>query len=317
MFGSAAQRTNVTPLHPVRASVSTTPSRAEIDAALDRVLRADGMAQSPRLTAFLSFIVNRTLDGDPASIKGYTIGVDALGRSPDFDPQSDPTVRVFARRLRDALAAYYAGPGADDPIRIDIPKGGYVPTFSRNEPAAFHLSDTESDFDLRSLPVSAPRCVSDLAPKLQSHQRAILDQVAAAAVNLTGAAGAVVTMEDGKSIDVIGHHGLPLGGLDASYSLSPCLDPQAPIIFIDDVATDPRLDGHPLRTLRPAFTRLIIVPVKRAPGAVAALVIGDPGADYRLSARHASFLCDLAAIAGTALAFGALTDREAAPCSMH
>ncbi|MEM1046124.1 MAG: GAF domain-containing protein [Pseudomonadota bacterium] len=317
MFGSAAQRTNVTPLHPVQSSVPTAPGRVEILAALDRVLAADGMAQSPRLTAFLSFIVNRTLDGDPASIKGYTIGVDALGRSPDFDPQSDPTVRVFARRLRDALAAYYAGPGADDPIRIDIPKGGYVPTFSRNEPAPFHLSDTESDFDLHSLQNSAPRCVSDLAPKLQSHQRAILDQVAATAVNLTGAATAIVTLEDGKSIDVIGHHGLPLGGFDASYSLSPCLDPTAPMIVIDDVASDPRLDGHPLRALRPAFTRLIIIPVKRARGAVAALIIGDPGADYRLSARHASFLCDLAAIAGTALAFGTLAERDTGPCSMH
>lgn len=39
----------------------------------------------------------------------------------------DAIVRVEARRLRAKLSDYYGGPGARDPIRIEIPTGSYVP----------------------------------------------------------------------------------------------------------------------------------------------------------------------------------------------
>jgi adenylate cyclase len=42
----------------------------------------------------------------------------------------DPIVRVEAGRLRRALDHYYLTAGKRDPIRIAIPKGSYVPTFS-------------------------------------------------------------------------------------------------------------------------------------------------------------------------------------------
>ena len=41
-----------------------------------------------------------------------------------------------AGKLRRRLEAYYLGAGRDDPVRIEIPKGGYVPTFSRQPDAA-------------------------------------------------------------------------------------------------------------------------------------------------------------------------------------
>ncbi|MET3355071.1 UNVERIFIED_ORG: tetratricopeptide (TPR) repeat protein [Xanthobacter viscosus] len=100
-----------------------------VRAALDRVLAAPDFTSSPRLAAFLRFVVEATLDGRADEIKGYTIAVEALGRPPSFDPQSDPIVRVEATRLRRALERYYATGGAEDPLVIDIPKGGYVPLF--------------------------------------------------------------------------------------------------------------------------------------------------------------------------------------------
>jgi adenylate cyclase len=51
------------------------------------------------------------------------------GRPHAFDPQVDPIVRVEAGRLRRALDRYYTSAGANDPIRITIPKGAYVPRF--------------------------------------------------------------------------------------------------------------------------------------------------------------------------------------------
>lgn len=98
-------------------------------AALERVLASVDFAASPRLADFLRFIVEATLEGRAEAIKGYTIAVEALGRPASFDPQSDPIVRVEATRLRRALERYYATAGAEDPVVIDVPKGGYVPRF--------------------------------------------------------------------------------------------------------------------------------------------------------------------------------------------
>ena len=58
------------------------------------------------------------------------IAVEALGRSPSFDSRSDAIVRVEARRLRDRLESYYRLEGANEPVIISLPKGGYFPEFS-------------------------------------------------------------------------------------------------------------------------------------------------------------------------------------------
>lgn len=98
-------------------------------AALDRIITSDGFRSSPQLTAFLSFVVEAVLHGKADRIKGYTIGVEVLKRNKTFDPQIDPIVRVEATRLRRAMVHYYSGPGADDPIRIELVRGSYVPVF--------------------------------------------------------------------------------------------------------------------------------------------------------------------------------------------
>ncbi|MGW9329488.1 hypothetical protein [Bosea sp. NPDC055594] len=106
----------------------------EIRAELERVLASDIFRAAPQLTAFLSFIVEQTLAGRANELKGYTIAVEAFGRSPDFDPQADPIVRVEAGRLRKALNLYFAADGVADPVRITVPVGAYVPSFERAAP---------------------------------------------------------------------------------------------------------------------------------------------------------------------------------------
>lgn len=107
------------------------PSDNEIRDALERVTSSATFRVSRRLVAFLRYVVETDLAGDQASIKGFTIAVEALGRSPDFDPQANAIVRVEAARLRRTLDRYYAGPGARDPIVIEIPRGRYVPVYRR------------------------------------------------------------------------------------------------------------------------------------------------------------------------------------------
>lgn len=102
---------------------------ALVEKALEDVLRWPGLARSPQLAKFLSYIVRERLSGDEASIKAYSIAVDVFGRPPDFDPQTDPIVRVQARRLRALLDEYYQSAGTGSPVRITLPVGRYVPEF--------------------------------------------------------------------------------------------------------------------------------------------------------------------------------------------
>jgi hypothetical protein len=111
------------------------PSAQEIRAALERVVASDVMRSSPQLTAFLRFIVEAVLEGNSDRIKGYVIAVEVLKRGASFNPQIDPIVRVEATRLRRTLERYYAGAGDDDPIVIALPRGTYVPTFTRRAAA--------------------------------------------------------------------------------------------------------------------------------------------------------------------------------------
>ena len=83
----------------------------------------------------LAYVVKEMLAGRAAEIKAFTIAVDVFGRDPSFDPATDSIVRVQAGRLREALASHYAHEGAASPLRIELPKGTYVPAFT-HVPAA-------------------------------------------------------------------------------------------------------------------------------------------------------------------------------------
>lgn len=113
--------------------VEVQDDREAVLAALDRLTTWSEMARSPQLTRFLDYIVKRRLDGDTQSIKAYSIAVDVFGRPADFDPQSDPIVRVQARRLRALLDQYYRGPGVTDRLQIQLPIGRYVPDFVESD----------------------------------------------------------------------------------------------------------------------------------------------------------------------------------------
>jgi hypothetical protein len=108
------------------------PPNTEIRQELSRIIASTSFRDSLRLTNFLTFIVETTLTGNGNRIKSYTVALEALGRDSNFDPQTDPIVRVEAGRLRRALAHYYAIDGRDNQVVIDLPRGSYVPTFRRS-----------------------------------------------------------------------------------------------------------------------------------------------------------------------------------------
>ena len=94
---------------------------------LERVLASPGFARNERLSRFLRFVVERHLEGRDGEIKESLLAIEVFGRSPGYDPKQDPIVRTEAIRLRARLSEYYQGEGKDDPLVIELPKGGYVP----------------------------------------------------------------------------------------------------------------------------------------------------------------------------------------------
>lgn len=106
-----------------------------IGAQLLKILKAPAFQNSVTLSRFLQFIVEQTLSGHETELKEYTIAVKVLSKRPDFNPQSDPIVRIHAGRLRRSLNEYYLEEGKEDELVISIPKGAYVPLFSsRSKP---------------------------------------------------------------------------------------------------------------------------------------------------------------------------------------
>ena len=110
----------------------TAVSADRIEAQLNRILTSSGFTSSQRLSQFLGYVVKQTLNGQADTIKQYTVAVEGMGFGAGFNPQSNPTVRIHARKLRRALDQYYLKQGSQDPILIDIPKGSYVPNFIEN-----------------------------------------------------------------------------------------------------------------------------------------------------------------------------------------
>ena len=105
---------------------------------LNRVLASHEFRTSKRSRDFLRYVVENTLSGHAAMLKERTIGIEVFGRPTSYDPSDDATVRVKAGEVRKRLGLYYAAQGANNPVRIELPSGTYVPEFHQGvgQPAA-------------------------------------------------------------------------------------------------------------------------------------------------------------------------------------
>lgn len=96
---------------------------------LQRVLASRAFARAEQLRRLLSYVVEATLEGREDTLKETVIGIELFDLSTDFDPKSDPVVRMAMRRLRDRLQQYYSNEGAADSIVISLEPGSYIPRF--------------------------------------------------------------------------------------------------------------------------------------------------------------------------------------------
>lgn len=104
-------------------------SPSAVTRALNQVLKSRAFARAEQLRRLLSYIVDASLGGREDILKETVIGVDVFDLPADFDPKSDPIVRIEMRRLRTRLRQYYSTEGAMDPWVINLEPGNYVPRF--------------------------------------------------------------------------------------------------------------------------------------------------------------------------------------------
>jgi hypothetical protein len=113
-----------------------------------RILASPSFRSSKRYTDFLRYTVEHTISGETENIKERVLGVEVFGRDPSYDTSADPVVRISAVEVRKRLQQYYRLHGQSREIRIDFPRGTYVPEFVW--PVASPTSDSSSNqTDLR------------------------------------------------------------------------------------------------------------------------------------------------------------------------
>ena len=126
------------------------PSEREIRQQLGTILAATPFCRSPRVSAFLRFVVEETLANPGGALKQYTVACAVFDLPPSFSPEENPIVRVQGGRVRRALLRYYKESGTHDPVRIAIPLGTYVPSFT------YRQAENSVHEDLRLLSLATP-----------------------------------------------------------------------------------------------------------------------------------------------------------------
>jgi hypothetical protein len=105
------------------------PSALDARAQVERILQSRIFRSSEVLKHLFGYLAEQSLAGTGDALKEYTIGLDALGKPATFDPRQESVVRMHTARLRQKLSEYYRTEGVDDPILIELPKGGFKIVF--------------------------------------------------------------------------------------------------------------------------------------------------------------------------------------------
>lgn len=148
----------------------------EIREHMAQLLQSEQFVTSRSVTKLLSYCIDTVLAGDEETLKETTIGVYCFGRTPGYDTKQDPIVRVTARRLRSKLDLFYQKNELNHAMRIDFPKGTYVPRFDYHphpektampaaipDPAAVASSTTTNAEDALALPLLMEAKIPEIA----------------------------------------------------------------------------------------------------------------------------------------------------------
>jgi TolB-like protein len=209
-----------------KPSPSGQPSGEDVSAELDRILGSQCFEQAGRSQEFLRYVVEQTLAGEAHRLKGYTIAIEVFRRPVDFDAQSDPLVRVEAGRLRRRLLEYYVAEGYANPLRIELPRGGYTPEFRYVEPG--FTEPIAADDAAATPPPQLEPPTAPVQPSRRAHRK--LRAVAAVATIIV-LAGLLILQRLGPASDA-----------DSQAALALPSGPKILVLPFENLSGDPSID---------------------------------------------------------------------------
>lgn len=169
-----------------------TVTRDEVLAALETAVRSADFPATARNRRFLEYVVRHALDGELEKISGYHVATEVFGRAPDFDPTTDPIVRIEAAKLRRDLETYYLKDGSRAAVRIALPRGGYLPIFQRAVAA-----ESGGVLDYHAVTVHALHGANGTLPLVGPSLRARVVDLLARESNVSVFAGPATASADG------------------------------------------------------------------------------------------------------------------------
>ncbi|MGH9445872.1 MAG: hypothetical protein ACRD3O_09115 [Terriglobia bacterium] len=96
---------------------------------VQRIAASPAFQKSARLRELLIYLAGHALSGSTDILTEQKIGRAVMGKSPDYSPLEDSSVRVHVRQLRLKLHEYFDSCGQPEPLALEIPRGSYVPLF--------------------------------------------------------------------------------------------------------------------------------------------------------------------------------------------
>ena len=140
---------------------------------LEKIVSDPRFTASKRYPQLLRYIVEQTLEGNEDDLKERTLGVEVFHRTPDYDTNLDPVVRLCAAEVRKRLAQYYQSPAHVGELRIDLNPGSYVPVFSQPPPDAPTFEMIPAEVSSKTEQISRPQPIQPTRTK-KTHWSGVL-----------------------------------------------------------------------------------------------------------------------------------------------
>jgi hypothetical protein len=100
-----------------------------IRAQIERLVHSKTFETSEVHRRLLQYLAEKSITGEADRLKEYTIGLEAFGKPPTYEPKQDSIVRLQVGRLRQKLAVYYQTEANGDSILVGLPKGAFKLSF--------------------------------------------------------------------------------------------------------------------------------------------------------------------------------------------
>src|ERR1700744_4688631 len=156
---------------PVLRTTSKPDLRANLDdprwRLAQRIAVSRSIGRSPLLSEFLLYVCDRHIQDKVSDLTEQRIGVNVFGRSEGYNSNDDNIVRNYARTLRKRIEEYFATEGRHEDLKLEIPRGAYVPVFySRSQEKLIRQEEPEA-FTVSSAALTESSALSEsLLPEL-------------------------------------------------------------------------------------------------------------------------------------------------------